>query len=70
MFREGKEKNDIGETSLFALLYTQLACPQQHYASKYVRISIVRSKLYHVWTKKISPWLKKQKQKQKQVFMA
>lgn len=69
MFREGKEKNDIGETSLFALLYTQLACPQQHYASKYVRISIVRSKLYHVWKKKkISPWLKKQKQKQ--VFMA
>lgn len=65
MFRKGKEENDTGETSLFALLYTQFACPQQHYASKYVRISIVRSKMYHVWKKKRDLSLVKKKTKTK-----
>lgn len=49
MFREDEEDFDIGETSLFALLYTQqLACPRQHLCFQYVRISILRSTLYHV----------------------
>lgn len=53
MFREDEEDFDIGETSLFALLYTQqLACPRQHLCFQYVRISILRSTLYHVEEKK------------------
>lgn len=49
MFREDEEDFDVGETSLFALLYTQqLACPRQHLCFQYVRISILRSTLYHV----------------------
>lgn len=53
MFREDEEDFDVGETSLFALLYTQqLACPRQHLCFQYVRISILRSTLYHVEEKK------------------
>lgn len=67
MFREGKKGIDIGETLLLALLYTQLACPQPHYASTFVRISIVRSKLYYVRKKKKDLFLVKTNQTQ--VFM-
>lgn len=54
------------ESSLFALLYTQIACSPQHYASSLCAYPFLRNKLYYVQQqqkKKISLSCKKKKTK-------